>query len=237
MPSCSTRSSVARMPAVSSRVSGTPWITSSLSTRSRVVPGRSVTIARSMRLSRFSRLDLPTLGRPTMATRRPSRNSSPWRASATSCSSAARTASSSATTAAPSRGGRSSSKSTRASSSANWSSKRSRRPPMRCCRPPSMPAMASWAARRLRAVIISLIASARVRSSRPLRKARWLNSPGTARRAPAASTSSSTRCTATKPPWQWSSTTSSRVKLRGACIHSSRASSTRSAVAGSTTWP
>jgi glucosamine 6-phosphate synthetase-like amidotransferase/phosphosugar isomerase protein len=45
--------------------------------------------------------------------------------------------------------------------------------------------MASWAARRLRAEIISLIDSARVRSSRPFKKARWLNSPGSARRAPA----------------------------------------------------
>ena len=97
--------------------------------------------------------------------------------------------------------------------------------------------MASWAARRLRAVTSSLTASARVRSRRPLRNARWLNSPGRARRAPAASTSSSTRCTQIKPPWQWNSTTVSRVKLRGARINSSKASSTRSPLAGSHTWP
>ena len=100
-----------------------------------------------------------------------------------------------------------------------------------------MPAMASWAARRLREHTISLMASARVRSRRPLRKARWVNSPGRARLAPAANTSSSTLCTATKPPWQWSSTTVSRVKLRGARINNSRASSTRCWLVGSTTWP
>ena len=119
MPSCSTRSSVGRMPAVSSRVRGTPSRTNWLSSRSRVVPGTSVTMARCLWLSRLSRLDLPTLGRPTIATRRPSRSSSPWRACTTNCSKATRTAVNSPTTAWPSRGGRSSSKSTRASSSAN----------------------------------------------------------------------------------------------------------------------
>ena len=67
MPSCSTASSVLRIPAVSSSVIGTPSSTISLSRRSRVVPGRSVTIARSRRLNRFSRELLPTLGRPTRA--------------------------------------------------------------------------------------------------------------------------------------------------------------------------
>ena len=108
---------------------------------------------------------------------------------------------------------------------------------MRRCTPPSRPAIASWAARRPRASIRAARASARVRSRRPLRKARWLNSPGLARRAPALSTSSSTRRTASRPPWQCSSTTSSRVKLRGARISSSSASSARSPLMGSTTWP
>lgn len=38
------------------------------STMSLVVPAISVTIARSVPLSAFSRLDFPTLGRPTSAT-------------------------------------------------------------------------------------------------------------------------------------------------------------------------
>ena len=119
MPSSSTGSVVARIPAVSSRVRGTPSSTSSLSSRSRVVPGRSVTMARSRRLRRLSRLLLPTLGRPTMATLNPSRRTSPCRAPSTRAASSPRTASSSALTASGSRGGRSSSKSTRASSSAS----------------------------------------------------------------------------------------------------------------------
>ena len=237
MPSRSTRSSVAWMPAVSTRVRGTPSSTSSLSSRSRVVPGRSVTIARSWRLRRFSRVDLPTLGRPTIATRKPSRRRWPCSASRTRASSSVRTAVKALITASGCREGRSSSKSSRASSSASWSSKRSRNAVMRRCKPPSRPAIASWAALCPRAAIISAIASARVRSSRPLRNALWLNSPGAASRAPASSTAFSTRRTATRPPWQCNSTTSSRVKLRGARISSSRASSSRSPLFGSTTWP
>ena len=40
-------------------------------TRSRVVPGMSVTMARSCSSSRLKRLLLPTLGRPTMARVKP----------------------------------------------------------------------------------------------------------------------------------------------------------------------
>ena len=69
MPICSTSSvGVDRMPAVSRRVTGTPCTDTEASTTSRVVPGTAVTMARSLLLHAFSRLDLPTLGRPTMAT-------------------------------------------------------------------------------------------------------------------------------------------------------------------------
>ena len=54
-----------------------PPTTSRDSTTSRVVPGNSVTIARSLRLQAFNRLDLPAFGRPTIATFNPLRNSSP----------------------------------------------------------------------------------------------------------------------------------------------------------------
>lgn len=68
MPICSTTSVVASwMPAVSSSVTGTPCTATDASTMSRVVPGLAVTMARSLRLHAFSKLDLPTLGRPTMA--------------------------------------------------------------------------------------------------------------------------------------------------------------------------
>ena len=40
-------------------------------TRSRVVPGVAVTMARSRSTRRLNRLDLPTFGRPTMASVRP----------------------------------------------------------------------------------------------------------------------------------------------------------------------
>ena len=46
-------------------------------TRSRVVPGISVTMARSCSRSRLNRLLLPTLGRPTMARVKPSCTSLP----------------------------------------------------------------------------------------------------------------------------------------------------------------
>ena len=46
-------------------------------TRSRVVPGTSVTIARAVPTSALNRLDLPTLGSPTIATWRPSRTTRP----------------------------------------------------------------------------------------------------------------------------------------------------------------
>uniref|UniRef100_A0A7C9F693 Uncharacterized protein n=1 Tax=Opuntia streptacantha TaxID=393608 RepID=A0A7C9F693_OPUST len=70
-PILSTTSSVSRIPAVSSRVTGIPLTVILASTTSRVVPAMSVTIALSLLLQAFRRLDLPTLGRPTIATCKP----------------------------------------------------------------------------------------------------------------------------------------------------------------------
>ena len=53
-------------------------------TRSRVVPGIGVTIARPARSSALNRLDLPTFGLPPIATRAPSRISRPRLASQSS---------------------------------------------------------------------------------------------------------------------------------------------------------
>ncbi len=59
-----------RMPAVSTMRNRRRCQMSGLSIASRVVPGMSLTITRSSRSSRFTSDDLPTFGRPTIATRR-----------------------------------------------------------------------------------------------------------------------------------------------------------------------
>ena len=76
-PSASTGSPGCRIPAVSIKRTGTPPSTAISSTVSRVVPGTSVTIARSSESRAFSRVDFPTLGRPTMAMVNPSRRTFP----------------------------------------------------------------------------------------------------------------------------------------------------------------
>src|SRR6266851_6002311 len=57
------------MPAVSMRTTGIPSYTSSVSMGSRVVPGTGLTRARSSPSSALSSDDLPTFGRPMMASR------------------------------------------------------------------------------------------------------------------------------------------------------------------------
>ena len=81
-PSCSTSSDGRRIPAVSISRTGTPSRFTSSSRVSRVVPARGVTIARSRVSSRLNSEDLPTLGRPTMASDAPSRTMRPvWKPS------------------------------------------------------------------------------------------------------------------------------------------------------------
>jgi len=67
-----------RMPAVSTKHSGPSSVSTTVSMVSRVVPGMSCTTARSSPMSRLNSVDLPTLGRPTSATRggRPSSDTS-----------------------------------------------------------------------------------------------------------------------------------------------------------------
>ncbi len=72
---------------MSTIVKGTPQTSTRSVRRSRVVPGTSVTIARDAPASRLNRLDLPALGRPTIAIVRPSRISFPRAASVSSTSS------------------------------------------------------------------------------------------------------------------------------------------------------
>ena len=57
-----------RMPAVSTKRSQPSSVSTTVSMVSRVVPGASCTTARSSPTRRLNRVDLPTLGRPTMAT-------------------------------------------------------------------------------------------------------------------------------------------------------------------------
>src|SRR5918993_303893 len=59
------------MPAVSTKRTGPSSVSTRVSMASRVVPGRSWTTARSSPVSRLNSVDLPTLGRPTIATATP----------------------------------------------------------------------------------------------------------------------------------------------------------------------
>ena len=72
---------------------------------------------------------------------------------------------------------------------------------------------------------------------RPLRKARRVNSPGWAARAPARRHRRSTSRSAKPPPCVSISTTGSRVKVAGPGMYTASTSSTARPVAGSTTWP
>ena len=60
---------VVSQPAVSSKVKARSPSCAGASRTSRVTPGVSSTMARRLPTSRLNRVDLPTLGRPTMATR------------------------------------------------------------------------------------------------------------------------------------------------------------------------
>ncbi len=67
-----------RMPAVSTNRSWLPSNSTTSSTASRVVPAMGETMARSVPVSAFSSVDLPTLGRPMMATEVSCCSNSPW---------------------------------------------------------------------------------------------------------------------------------------------------------------
>ena len=77
--------------------------------------------------------------------------------------------------------------------------------PPSSCRTEARAAAAPWAP------ISCITASALARSILWFRKARFVNSPGSAIRAPSSSARDSTAPALTWPPWQWISITSSRV--------------------------
>src|SRR6185369_14573656 len=109
------------------------------------------------------------------------------------------------------------------------------RPWMAAENSPASERIAERAASRLAASIRSATASACARSSLPFRNARRVNSPGSARRAPASSTARSTSWVTTGPPWPCSSSTASPVYECGAGKYSAMPSSRRSPFASAKT--
>ena len=81
--------------------------------------------------------------------------------------------------------------------------------------------------------MISIIDSACAKSIRPFKKARFVNSPGSASRAPANKISSSILLVTKIPPWQLISTISSAVNVFGARMTETKTSSTFRSVSGS----
>ncbi|MCW0417677.1 hypothetical protein NB689_003431 [Xanthomonas sacchari] len=227
MPSRSIASPPSRRPAVSTRVSSTPSRRTVSCKVSRVVPAMSVTMARSLPASALSSELLPALGGPTSTACRPSRRRRPRSASARSCVRSVRACARPARTCSPP--SVSSASSAKSIAASMWMRRRiscSARSSTRRENTPSSERRAARAARRSPAAIRSAIASAWARSSLRLRKARSLNSPGRAGRAPS-SQQRATRCrSSTGLPCACSSSTSSPVKLRGAGNHSAMPSST-----------
>ena len=217
MPMRSTSSAAScgrRSPAVSVTTSGTPWICSVSATRSRVVPGMGVTMASSAPASALSRLLLPTLGWPASTTRRPSRSSAPWRVRCRQRSSAAWMPARRSRARAFSRKSISSSgKSSVASTSMRSSTSCAARPATSSENAPARERAAERAAASVWASMRSATASAWARSSLSFRKARSVNSPGSASLRPgmASRQRASSSCSSTGPPWACSSSTSSPV--------------------------
>ena len=211
-------SSVWRKPAVSIKRNNMPPMTKVSSIVSRVVPWMSLTIARSSPNRALSRVDLPTLGAPIMATGIPCLMALPVLNEATrrpilvsiSCASSfswLRSANSNSSWSA---------KSSSSSMSEVIVSNRSLNiansldiPPLNWLSAKSFSALVC-------AAIRSATASASVRSILPLRNARWVNSPALANWQPTSTSHWSKVCWIYKLPWQAISTTSSPVKEWGA---------------------
>ena len=178
---------VSRIPAVSMKRNSMPPRMSVSSTVSRVVPWISLTIARSSPRSALSRVDLPTLGAPMIATGIPCLMALPVLKDATnwvmvvliSCASWLswlRSANSNSSWSA---------KSSSSSISDVMVSKRSRRFANSLEIPPRSWVSAKSFSALVCAAMRSATASASVRSILPLRKARWVNSPALASWQPA----------------------------------------------------
>ena len=165
----------------------------SSSMKSRVVPGMAETMARSSRSSALSSVDLPALGRPAMTAVMPflitlpsskerSRPATTARTSASRCARPVRSANSTS----------SSPKSSSSSSSAANLMRRARNSRNSWEKPPRSWLRATRWLRAESAAMRSATASAWAKSIAPLRKARLVNSPASARRAPSRSSAAST---------------------------------------------
>ena len=212
MPSRSIASPPSRRPAVSTRFSSTPSTRTVSCSRSRVVPAMSVTIARSLPANALSSELLPALGGPTITACRPSRSRRPRRAASSKPARSEDSVSSPALTSLPPRVSiGSSEKSIIASTWTRRASIASAIASTRIENPPSSARRAARAARRSPAAIRSATASAWARSRRPLRKARSLNSPGRAWRAPSSTQTWTRRRSTAGLPCACSSATCSPV--------------------------
>src|SRR5690348_7473367 len=223
MPSLSTTSADSRKPAVSARVNSTPSSTIDSRSTSRVVPGISVTIARSLPASAFRRLDLPTLGSPTITARMPSVRRAPrWAAASKACSPHVTSSNNRSITGFDALSDASSEKSIAASTSTrrrtiSFASASARRE-----NSPSSERTAARACASERAAIRSATASAWVKSSLLFKNARSENSPARAARAPSSHARRTNASSTTGLPWACSSSTSSPVKEYGAAKNKAR---------------
>ena len=188
-PSLSIASVLSRKPAVSVRCTARPSRSIVISIRSRVVPGISLTIARSVRASAFSRLDLPALGAPATTTLAPRPSNAPGRALSRRLFRASRAKINRFVAWSCGNGSiGSSEKSIFASIYTLNSPICSDNTPICSEKSPVNERRAERAAACVWLSIRSATASAWARSSLPFKKARSVNSPGLASRAPKAVT-------------------------------------------------
>ena len=179
---------------------------------SRVVPGISVTIARSVPSSALKSDDLPAFGRPAITSKAPSRSRSPSGAVFNRSATRSRTTHHARRTVVSLTGPSSSSGKSMSYAISASSSKISARSTVRRF---DKPRSSCWSARRRctgePASIRSAVASACSRSIFPLKTARRVNSPGAAGRAPAATSAATAAAGTTRPPCVEISTTFSPV--------------------------
>ena len=168
----STASPVSRSPAVSVSSTRTPPICMASVSVSRVVPGISVTIARSPPSSALSRLLLPAFGLPQSTTRNPSSSIRPARASQAASNLAAIALQEAVTSSAVCVSSTSSGKSIAAAIAASRDVISARAVRTNADTPPSICRTALRMARSLPARIIRITPSACARSMRPFMNAR-----------------------------------------------------------------
>ncbi len=171
----------------------------------------SVTMARCAPSKRLRSDDLPALGGPTIAILNPSRIILPCSDRMMRSSSWLRMGWRSRRILLVSASPISSLKSTEASMAARCLVSTLSMLSMDLCRAPLLPSFAMASCLRVEARTVSLMYSAWVRSRFPLRKARSLNSPGRAMRAPLAMRFSQRVATESDDPWTWISAVSSPV--------------------------